>query len=128
MEVSYLEKQFMRLVQRHQLPNPVREYQFHPVRKWRFDFAWPKLKVAVEIDGNTFADRSTRGNHAVGKTYQKDCMKNNAAQLEGWVVLRADREMAGTDEFGALVRQMLLKRLQSWNLQNKQLSLNMTCS
>lgn len=128
MEVSYLEKQFMRLLQRHQLPNPVREYQFHPVRKWRFDFAWPKLKVAVEIDGGTFANWSTPGNHAAGKRYQKDCMKNNAAQLEGWVVLRADREMAGTDEFGALVRQMLLKRLESWNLQNKQLSLNMTCS
>lgn len=124
MEISYLEKQFMRLVQRHQLPNPVREYQFHPVRKWRFDFAWPKLKVAVEVDGGTFGGPEMKGNHAVGKRYQKDCMKNNAAQLEGWVVLRADREMVGTDEFGALVRQMLLKRLELWNLQSKQLSLN----
>lgn len=128
MEVSYLEKQFMRLIQRHQLPNPVREYQFHPVRKWRFDFAWPQIKVAVEIDGGTFGGVKMLGNHAIGKRYQQDCIKSNAAQLEGWVVLRADREMAGTDEFGALVRQMLLKRLESWNLQNKQLSLNTTCS
>jgi very-short-patch-repair endonuclease len=125
MQVSYLEQQFMRLLQRHELPNPVREYKFHPVRKWRFDFAWPKIKVAVEIDGGTFGGTKMLGNHAIGMRYQQDCIKSNAAQLEGWAVLRADREMVGTDEFGAVVRQMLLKRLESWN---KQLSLNTKCS
>lgn len=125
METSYLEKQFLMLVERHQLPAPTREYRFHPVRKWRLDFAWPRVKVAVEVDGNTFADRSTPGNHAVGKAYQNDCMKSNAAQLEGWAVLRADREMVGTDEFGALVRQILIRRLELWNLlENKRRSLN----
>lgn len=114
MELSYLEAQFMRLLQRHELPNPFREYKFHPVRKWRFDFAWPKLKVAVEIDGNTFADHATVGNHAVGKTYQNDCKKSNAAQLEGWAILRADREMVDTDEFGQIVKSMLLRRIEQW--------------
>lgn len=123
METSYLEKQFMRLVSRHQLPQPVREYRFHPVRKWRLDFAWPLLKVAVEVDGNTFADRSTPGNHAVGKAYQRDCIKNNAAQLEGWAILRADREMVGTDEFGVLVRQMLERRLELWKALEERRSL-----
>lgn len=123
METSYLERQFMRLVIRHQLPQPVREFKFHPVRKWRLDFAWPELKVAVEVDGNTFADRSTPGNHAVGKAYQRDCIKNNAAQLEGWAILRADREMVGTDEFGALVRQMLMRRLKLWKTLEERRSL-----
>lgn len=100
----------MRLVQRHNIPTPVREYRFHPVRKWRFDFAWPVLKVAVEIDGATFYG----GDHVRGKGYQRDCIKNNAAQLEGWVVLRADREMVGTNDFGVLVLQMLQKRLELW--------------
>lgn len=114
MEVSYLEKQFMRLIQRHQLPNPVREYQFHPVRKWRFDFAWPQIKVAVEIDGGTFATSTMPNNHAIGKRYQQDCIKSNAAQLEGWAVLRADREMVNTDQFGELVKTMLLRRIEQW--------------
>lgn len=30
---------------------PINNYEFHPVRKWRFDFAWPSHKVAVEIQG-----------------------------------------------------------------------------
>jgi len=128
MEASYLERQFMNLVERHRIPNPVREYQFHQTRKWRFDFAWPKIKLAVEIDGGTFGGAKMLGNHAIGKRYQQDCHKGNAAQLEGWVVLRADREMVGTDEFGALVLKMILKRLELWNLQNRQRSSITTCS
>lgn len=27
------------------------EYRFHPTRKWRFDFAIPHIKVAIEIEG-----------------------------------------------------------------------------
>ena len=30
---------------------PLREYKFHPRRDWRFDFAWPEKKLAVEIQG-----------------------------------------------------------------------------
>ena len=30
---------------------PVREYIFHPKRKWRFDFYFPERKLAVEIEG-----------------------------------------------------------------------------
>ena len=29
----------------------VREFEFHPKRKWRFDFAFLECKVAVEVDG-----------------------------------------------------------------------------
>jgi len=60
------------------------EYRFHPVRKWRFDFAWPKLKIAVEIDGGTWAS----GRHTRGGGYEKDCEKLNAAALLGWFVFR----------------------------------------
>ena len=30
---------------------PIAEYYFFKGRKWRFDFAWPAVKVAIEIDG-----------------------------------------------------------------------------
>lgn len=64
-------------------PEPVREYRFHPVRKWRFDFAWPSVRLAVEIHGGTFV----AGRHNRGTGIQGDCEKNNAAVLAGWRVL-----------------------------------------
>jgi very-short-patch-repair endonuclease len=110
---SYLELQFERTIDRLRLPQPIREFYFH---RWRFDFAWPKLKVAVEIDGGTF----TGGNHVRGVGYQRDCKKNNKAQLEGWVVMRADREMVAGHEFGEDVRRMLLIRIKQHNDNIKQ--------
>lgn len=38
------------------------EHRFHPVRKWRFDAAFPVRKIAVEIDGGVFVQgRHMRG-------------------------------------------------------------------
>ena len=33
------------------LPPPVAEHRFHETRRWRFDFAWPDHRVALEIAG-----------------------------------------------------------------------------
>lgn len=63
---------------------PVREYRFHPVRKWRFDYAFPDLKIAVECDGGVF----TGGRHTRPIGYMKDMEKFNAAAEAGWVVLK----------------------------------------
>ena len=44
------------------LPAPVPEFRFHPERKWRFDFAWPEHKIAVEQEGGVWIQgRHTRG-------------------------------------------------------------------
>ena len=32
-------------------PSCVNELVFHPVRRWRFDHAWPTQMIAVEIHG-----------------------------------------------------------------------------
>lgn len=56
-----------------------REHRFHPVRKWRFDFAWPSLKLAVEIDG--------RGRHQTVAGSRADCEKRNEAARLGWRIL-----------------------------------------
>lgn len=64
---------------------PEREYRFHPVRRWRFDFAWPAIKLAVEIQGGGMGGRM--GGHQTAKGMQNDCDKNNAAILLGWRVL-----------------------------------------
>ena len=65
-------------------PMPATEYRFHPVRKWKFDFAWPRVKVAVEIEGGAFS----KGRHTRGKGFEGDCEKYNAALDAGWRVYR----------------------------------------
>lgn len=67
---------------------PVREYKFHPVRKWPFDFAWPEAKLAVEIQGGTY--KRIRGRHSRGPGQHNDFDKYNAAQLLGWRVVLLD--------------------------------------
>jgi len=61
-----------------------REYRFHPVRRWRFDFAIPQNRIAVEIEGGIY----TQGRHTRGSGFAKDCEKYNAATVLGWSVLR----------------------------------------
>ena len=101
---SYLEALFERQIQEHSFPQPVREFYF---MGWRFDFAWPELKIAVEIDGGTYIG----GDHVRGKGYERDCKKNNKAQCAGWMVLRADRNMVGTYEFACDVKRALIRRI-----------------
>lgn len=62
----------------------VREHRFHTTRKWRFDYAVLKYKVAIEIDGGVWA--YGRHNRAAG--YIADMEKFNAAAASGWVVLK----------------------------------------
>lgn len=62
------------------------EYRFHPVRLFRFDFALPHLKIAIEVEGGVFGRAKSR--HTTGSGYTRDCVKYNLAAAEGWRVLR----------------------------------------
>jgi len=63
---------------------PFAEFRFHPVRKWRFDLAWPHVMLAVEIDGGLFIN----GGHSRGAQREKDYEKDAHALIAGWRVLR----------------------------------------
>ena len=67
-------------------PRLSKEVLFHPVRKWRFDFAFVDTKVAIEIEGIHYQGAGTR--HQRGKGYEEDMDKYNEATAEGWCVLR----------------------------------------
>lgn len=82
--ISAGEKAFLSLCEQMGVPLPEKEYRFHPVRRWRFDFAWPDLSVAVEIEGGVW----TRGRHTRPLGYEADLEKYNTAALLGWTVLR----------------------------------------
>ena len=62
----------------------VREYKFHPTRRWRFDFAIPELKIGIECEGGIWVN----GAHNRGKHFESDAEKYNAAMVEGWDVVR----------------------------------------
>ena len=78
------EEFFVRLCRIFGTPMPEREFRFRPSRRWRFDFAWPEGKVAVEIEGGVYID----GRHTRGKGYERDLEKYNAAVTDGWKVFR----------------------------------------
>lgn len=87
---------------------PKTEYRFHPVRKWRFDFAFPGVKVGVECEGGIFV----KGAHTRGAHFRSDCEKYNAAAELGWVVLRyTDREIRKGEAL-AQVERVLQQRGQ----------------
>jgi len=77
----------------------VREYQFHPTRRWRFDFAFPSQKLAVEVDGKY---------HRTYGGQRNDCEKLNQATLLGWRVLRfPTNEWRKAHQWVALIRECL---------------------
>ena len=95
-------------IRAHKLPEPVREYRFHPERQWRFDFAWPEQRLAVEVEGGIH----TGGRHVRGTGYERDISKYNAATLMGWTLLRFSARMVRSGEAIKTIRQVLEERVR----------------
>ena len=60
------------------------EHKFNSLRKFKFDFAHIRMRIAVEIEGGIY----TGTGHAKTGRYLSDMEKYNDAQLRGWIVLR----------------------------------------
>ena len=90
--MSALEEELALQIKAEGLIEPKREYRFHPVRKWRFDFYWSDVMcqqgwfggVACEVEGGTYIG----GRHTRGASFEKDAEKYNEAALMGIMVLR----------------------------------------
>jgi len=63
----------------------VREYSFRPGRKWRFDYAIPSHKVAIEVEGYFWSEK---GKHTSQEGYLSDMEKYNEAAAQGWKLIR----------------------------------------
>jgi very-short-patch-repair endonuclease len=75
------ELDFTRLIRAHKLPEPTLQYrrQDEKGRNRYLDAVWESQKVVVEIDG---------AQHMQADKYWEDMDRDNALQLEGYVVLR----------------------------------------
>jgi very-short-patch-repair endonuclease len=76
--------------------DPLPEHRFQPPRKWRFDFAWPRQRVAVELEGGVW----TSGRHTRPSGYMQDIDKYNAAAAAGWLVVRFSADHLRKDPQG----------------------------
>ncbi len=105
------------------LPPYEREYRFHPKRRWRFDFAWPELKIAVEAEGGlymhgqhiTIRNKRTgkvevtkkQSGHLTIKGFESDCEKYGEAAIQGWRVYRCTTSMIRSGEAIRSIERLL---------------------
>lgn len=93
------------------IPTPCRGWRVCEHRKWEFDFAWPDVKVALEVEGGT---KSGKSRHSKGQGFVNDCEKYNAATLAGWKVYRVPTEWVHSGEALKLIERAL-EESHSWD-------------
>lgn len=74
---------------------------------WRFDLAWPPLKLAVEIEGGLYVG----GRHTRGAGFEEDLRKYDAAMRLGWDVYRCGKQLIKSGQASATISTLIgLKR------------------
>jgi hypothetical protein len=81
---AFRHRLFLQMLTSAKLPHPVAEFVFHPTRKWAFDYCWPDVKVALEIEGGAFIE----GRHTRGVGFIRDMQKYSEAAIRGWCLIR----------------------------------------
>lgn len=99
---------FRALLDHHGVPQPVAEHRFHPVRRWRLDYAWPDQQVGLEVDGGAFVAQG--GRHGRGVGFLRDLEKRNALALAGWLTLHVVPRQLATRETVMMIREALASR------------------
>lgn len=86
----------------------VTEYAFEGIagdREWRFDFCWPRERVALEVMGGLH--HKGRRSHGSAEQSYRDYQKSAEAQICGWTVVHATAEMIRDGEAARLVIEAL---------------------
>jgi very-short-patch-repair endonuclease len=69
--------------------DPLRQYKFHPKRKYLADFCIPEHLLIVECNGGTWMAKS---GHSTGIGISRDYEKSNCAQKMGYRYLQYTRK------------------------------------
>ena len=99
---SKIERRLSQQLAEHpEIPAAQRNYFFLPDRDLELDYAWPALRVGVEIQGQA---------HRIKGKFRRDIEKRALAMLAGWRVLELDghsiRSGRGLEWLKALLGQV----------------------
>lgn len=117
---SELEESLAFQIRVTKLPPPEREYRFAAahvgpgrgvkkrlqeagLKNWRFDFAWPDKKFAVEVEGGIHVN----GRHNRGKGFEDDCIKYHHAMRLGWTVYRCTGKLVHSGDAAQLIQEIV---------------------
>lgn len=80
------------------LPEPFREFVFHPTRGWKIDLAYPGDRRAIEVEG---------GVHRLKSRFMRDIEKYNRLAMMDWRLLRVTPEMVRSGEALQWVKEFI---------------------
>ena len=80
------------------LPEPFREFVWHPTRNFRADLAFPDRKFIVEVDGAV---------HRIKSKFARDIERHNLLVREGWIYIRVTPEMVRSGEALQWVKEFM---------------------
>ena len=72
------------------------------LKDWRFDFSWPGIKLAVEIEGGGWIG----GGHNTGAGFASDIQKYHNAMRLGWNIYRCDGRLVKSGEAAKLIASL----------------------
>lgn len=82
------------------------------LKDWRFDFAVPELRLAIEVEGGGW----TGGRHTRGTGFAQDLLKYDAAMRLGWTVYRCDPSMVKSGKAIKTI-ELLIEMKRSANIE-----------
>lgn len=84
---QHIEFRLVDLIEAKKIRGFEKELVFDSSRKFRFDWAIPDKKIAIEYEGVGVA-KGGKSRHTTKIGYATDCEKYNLAVINGWRVLR----------------------------------------
>jgi hypothetical protein len=111
---SAIETMFARQLEDAGLPTPIREFRFHPTRRWQLDFYWPRRMygrqdfrgIAIEVEGQ---GAGGMGRHQRPGGWERDMDKYNAATESGIWLYRVTGRMVRDGRAIELAKRVLRK-------------------
>lgn len=94
---------FLQMLKDAGLPEPEMEFKFAPSRRFRFDFAFPQFRLAVEKEGGVY----TRQAHGSVSGVLRDLEKYSLAAVMGWRVIRRVPKELATEATIEMIREAM---------------------
>jgi very-short-patch-repair endonuclease len=95
-------------IRAHKMPEPERQYRFAEPRKFAADFAWPGLRVLIEVQGGIWMPGG--GAHSRPMNIERDVEKLQLAAIYGWTLVPVTTKQVKNGEAIAVLERVLAVR------------------